>query len=157
MSYRDLADAAGALYGSTLYGMHTTGSSELGPVWEPDDLAQAWINGDHDRVNRAVEAHNAEIRARVVPVIVKSRVSKKARILELRRRGCTRREIAAEVKTTSLYVVRVVRAAGLGRAPYKVNRSRLASLRASGMTLRAIATAENLSVFTVCRVLRGKQ
>ncbi len=128
-----------------------------GPIKEPDDLAEAWLRGDHDRVFAAIADREAKIRSKIV--IVKQR-SKKRRIVELRKRGWTTREIATELKTKTTYVARVCIRAGLempGRGPRKVNRLRLQALQAQGLKQRAIARLENLNEATVSRILRGKQ
>ncbi len=153
--YRDLAEAAVSLYGDSLYGMHTAHPHQIGgPEREPDDLAEAWLRGEHDRVLTAVALHYAKVRARTV--IVKS-VSKKRRILDLKRRGWSTLEIARKLDTKPTYIARVSRTSRPRKTSGVVNRSRLSSLRALGWTLKRIAEKEKLSVFTVCRVLRGKQ
>ena len=154
--YRDLADAARALYGESVYGMHTF---RMANEKESDDLAEAWIRGEHDRVFAAIADREARLRASLD--IVKPRATMR-RILELRKRGWEIRRIATELGATATRVARVCRRAGLGgapalRGPRKVNRLRLQSLLAQGLKQRVIAEMENLHESTVSRVLRGKQ
>lgn len=156
--YRDVTEAVAALYGEKWNGQFSVHRRPPGGEDIVDDLAAAWLRGEHDRVNAAVATHVARVRARVV--IVKC----SRRILELAKLGIPTAEIATRVKRTEGWVRACCKKNGItnqatrSRKPAgKVDRSRLAELRASGMTLSAIAKMENLNIATVCRVLKGKQ
>jgi hypothetical protein len=155
MSYRDLAAAAGDLFGGFTTGFHVTYASEMNGEDRLDDLAQAWLDGDRERVLAAVRAHEEAVRARPIRVIVK-KVTKKQRIVELGRRGWTTRQIAVETGAHVVYVGRCLR--GMPRpariAWRRADRRLLKGLSRNGSAAREIASLTGLSLSTVYRVLR---
>lgn len=99
MTYSTVYETELAMFGERTWSM--TARSSPGGEDRIDDLAQAWIDGDHERVRAAVASHEAEVRAR--PVLQQCKLGRRPhidykRVRELRAQGWLLRDIADFVK-----------------------------------------------------------
>lgn len=147
MNLSESGESISAIYGTAMSLRSTPGGED-----RLNDLAQAWIDGDHDRVLAAVREHEEHLRRRAAnpepPTL-------REKIRVLRREGCTTYQIASELQVSTAYVVRVCKDLPAPREPHrKADPTLIADLRSRGYAHAPIAHALGLSLSTVKRAAK---
>lgn len=111
MSFRDLRRAEEALFGGPTYTMYAR-KGPPGGVDRPKDIAQAFLNGDTEKVEAYVSAHQSRVqRAReqlVTPKIGRPRLIDWDEVLGLYGQGFTPSDIARTIGFTVSAVWKII-------------------------------------------------
>jgi DNA-binding CsgD family transcriptional regulator len=142
----DLLEAELVLYGT--FGRNLSVRNSPGGEERINDLAQAWIDGDRDTVLDHVRAHEERVRLRALEK------TDREKILELRRAGCTKVEIARTLRVAAACVARECRGLPQVRRARKVNTTEIFRLRSLGYTQKQIAETLGLSRRSVIRAMK---
>lgn len=148
-AFNDVLSAELQLYGD-FSGQLSVHAGLLGED-HPNDLAQAWIDGDHERVKKFCETRASKLRARA------GQPAQKTAIQRLREKGWTVQAIAKALKVTERTVVVASSGVAYPRPKRKLWPQRVARVRElhrNGVPARAIAMELGLSLKTVYRTIR---
>lgn len=148
MIFADVLDAELACFGD--YDRRLTIRRTPGGEDRLDDLAQAWLDGDRERVLDYARAHTERVKARAdMAKSCKGEVCQR-----LKTDGASVANIAAFLGLSERTVYRRLRARASKRRR-KTDPTRIRDLRSRGYGLKRIASALGLSMATVYRATRS--